>query len=101
VEKAHKKYKMNLDIVLDRTMVKRIFTIYQLADFLIMDFAKDIRKFKSKLFIITSDFFLNDSYIEKEEKDWLYYQMIEAVKKGYRFYNSNLFTYCFRKYNKL
>jgi hypothetical protein len=81
VEKARKKYKMNLDIVLNHTMVKRIFTIYQLADFLIMDLAKDIKKYESKLFIITGDFFLNDSYIEKEEKDWLYPQMIEAVKK--------------------
>ena len=81
VEKAHKKYKMNLDIVLNHTMVKRIFTIYQLADFLIMDLAKDIKKYESKLFIITGDFFLNDSYIEKEEKDWLYPQMIESIKK--------------------
>jgi hypothetical protein len=81
VEKDHKKYKMNLDIVLNHTMVKRIFTIYQLADFLKMDLAKDIKKYESKLFIITGDFFLNDSYIEKEEKDWLYPQMIEAVKK--------------------
>jgi hypothetical protein len=81
VEKAHKKYKMNLDIVLDQTIVKRVFTIYQLADFLIKDLEKDIRKLKSKLVIITGDFFLNDSYIENEEKDWLYTQMIEAVKK--------------------
>ena len=81
VEKARKKYKMNLDIVLNHTMVKRIFTIYQLADFLIMDLAKDIKKYESKLFIITGDFFLNDSYIEKEEKDWLYPQMIESIKK--------------------
>ena len=72
---------MNLDIVLDRTIVKRIFTIYQLADFLIMDLAKDIRKFKTKLVIITGDLFLNDSYIEKEEKDWLYPQMVESIKK--------------------
>lgn len=81
VEKVRKKYKINLDVVLDRTIVKRIFTIYQLADFLIMDLAKDIKKFKTKLFIITGDFFINDSYIEKEEKDWLYPQMIEAIKK--------------------
>ena len=81
VEKAHKKYKMNLDIVLDQTIVKRIFTIHQLADFLIKDLAKDIKKYNSKLAIITGDFFLNDSYSEKEEKDWLYPQMIEAVKK--------------------
>ena len=81
VEKARKKYKMNLDIVLNHTMIKRIFTIYQLADFLKMDLAKDIKKYNSKLVIITGDFFLNDSYIEKEEKDWLYSQMIEAIKK--------------------
>jgi hypothetical protein len=48
---------------------------------LIFDLAKDIKKYNSKLAIITGDFFLNDSYIEKEEKDWLYPQMIEAVKK--------------------
>ena len=81
VEKAHKKYKMNLDIVLNHTMVKRVFTIYQLAHFLIFDLAKDIKKYNSKLAIITGDFFLNDPYIEKEEKDWLYPQMVEAVKK--------------------
>ena len=76
VEKARKKYKMNLDIVLDQILIKRIFTIHQLAHFLIFDLAKDIKKYKSKLVIITGDFFLNDSYIEKEEKDWLYLQMI-------------------------
>ena len=48
---------------------------------MIFDLAKDIKKYNSKLAIITGDFFLNDPYIEKEEKDWLYPQMIEAVKK--------------------
>jgi hypothetical protein len=81
VEKAHKKYKINLDIVLNQTIVKRVFTIQQLANGLIFDLAKDIKKYESKLVIITGDFFLNDSYIEKEEKDWLYPQMIEAIKK--------------------
>jgi hypothetical protein len=81
VEKVHKKYKMNLDIILNHTMIKRVFTIFQLAHFLIFDLAKDIKKYNSKLAIITGDFFLNDSYIEKEEKDWLYPQMVEAVKK--------------------
>ena len=31
--------------------------------------------------IITGDFFLNDQQIEQEEKDWLYPQMVKAVKK--------------------
>ncbi|HSF49894.1 MAG TPA: hypothetical protein VLA74_03960 [Nitrososphaeraceae archaeon] len=47
---------------------------------MIFDLAKDIKKYKSKLVIITGDFFLNDSYIEKEEKDWLYHQMIKSIK---------------------
>ena len=81
VEIAHKKYKMNLDMVLNNTIVKRVFTIHELAHFLKRDLTKDIKKYKSKLVIITGNFFLNDSYIEKEEKDWLYPQMIEAVKK--------------------
>jgi hypothetical protein len=35
---------MNLDIVLNQTIVKRIFTIHQLARFLIFDLAKDIKR---------------------------------------------------------
>ncbi len=77
VEKAHKKYKMNLDMVLNNTIVKRVFTIHQLAHFLIFDLAKDIKKYKPKLVIITGDFFLNDPQIAKEEKDWLYPQQMK------------------------
>ena len=72
---------MNLDKVLQNTIVRRLFTIYQLADFLIKDLAKDIQKYKSKLVIITGDFFLRDQQISKEEKDWLYPQMVESIKK--------------------
>jgi hypothetical protein len=69
-----------LDRVLENVIVKRIFTIYQLADSLIMDLEKDIKKYNSKLFIITGDFFLySDSQVSKEEKDWLYPQMIKAI----------------------
>jgi hypothetical protein len=42
---------------------------------------KDIEKYKSKLLIITGDFFLSDSQITKQDKDWLYPQMIKAIKK--------------------
>ena len=31
--------------------------------------------------VITGDFFLSDSQINKEDKDWLYPQMIKAIKK--------------------
>ena len=35
---------MNLDMVLNNTIVKRVFTIHQLAHFLIFDLEKDIKK---------------------------------------------------------
>jgi hypothetical protein len=70
-----------LDKVLENTIVRRFFTIYQLADFLIKDLQKDIKKFKSKLCVITGDFYLRDQQILQEDKDWLYTQMVESIKK--------------------
>jgi hypothetical protein len=32
--------------------------------------------------VITGDFFLSDSQISKEDKEWLYLQMIKAIKKA-------------------
>jgi hypothetical protein len=79
-EIADKKYRI-LDRALEHIIVKRIFTIHQLAHFLIIDLEKDLQKYQSKIMIITGDFFLSDSQITKEDKDWLYPQMIKAIKK--------------------
>ena len=79
-EIADKKYKI-LDRALKNVIVRRIFTIHQLAHFLIKELEKDIEKYKSKLVVITGDFFLSDPQITKEDKDWLYPQMIQAIKK--------------------
>ena len=80
-ETADKKYRV-LDRALERIIIKRVFTIHQLAHFLIIDLEKEIaKKYKSKLVIITGDFFLSDPQISKEDKDWLYPQMIQAIKK--------------------
>ncbi len=68
---ADKKYKI-LDKSLKHIIVQRIFTIHQLAQFLIIDLEKDLEKYKSKLLVITGDFFLSDPQIKKEDKDWLY-----------------------------
>ena len=56
-EIADKKYRI-LDRALERIIVKRVFTIHQLAYFLIIDLENDLEKYKSKLLIITGDFFL-------------------------------------------
>ena len=79
-EIADKKYKI-LDRALKNVIVRRVFTIHQLAHFLIKELEKDIKKYKSKLVVITGDFFLSDSQIAKEDKDWLYPQMIQAIKE--------------------
>ena len=79
-EIADKKYRI-LDRALQRIIVRRMFTIYQLAHFLIKELEKDLEKYKSNLVVITGDFFLSDSQISKEDKDWLYPQMIKVIKK--------------------
>jgi translation initiation factor 2 beta subunit (eIF-2beta)/eIF-5 len=79
-EIADKKYKI-LNRTLKNIIVRRMFTIYQLAHFLIKELEKDIEKYKSKLLIITGDFFLSDPQITKQDKEWLYPQMIQAIKK--------------------
>ncbi len=75
-EIADKKYKI-LDRALKNVIVQRVFTIHQLAYFLI----KELEKYKSKLVVITGDFFLSDPQITKQDKDWLYPQTIKAIKK--------------------
>ena len=79
-EIADRKYKI-LDRALKNVIVRRMFTIHQLAHFLIKELEKDLEKYKSKLLIITGDFFLSDSQISKEEKEWLYPQMIQVIKE--------------------
>jgi hypothetical protein len=70
-EIANIKYQI-LDRVLENVIVKRIFKIYQLANFLITDLEKDLKKYNSKLVVITGYSFLNsDSQTSKEDKDWL------------------------------
>ena len=80
-EIADKKYRI-LDRALERIIVKRVFTIHQLAHFLIIELENErAKKYKSKLLLITGDFFLSDPQISKEDKDSLYPQMIQAIKK--------------------
>jgi hypothetical protein len=77
---ADKKYRI-LDRALKNIIVQRVFTIHQLAHFLIIDLEKDLEKYKSKLVVITGDFFLSDSQISKQDQDWLYPKMIQAIRK--------------------
>ena len=100
-EIANKKYRI-LDRVLKNVIVRRVFTIHQLATLFDNRFRKRYNKNKSKLLVITDNFFLSDPQITKQDKDWLYPQMIQTHQKGWcRFYNSCLFSYEIVKFNEL
>jgi hypothetical protein len=45
-----------------------MFTIHQLAHFLIKELGKDLEKYKSKPVVITGDFFLSDPKLQKKTK---------------------------------
>ena len=79
-EIADKKYRI-LDRASKHIIVQRVFTTHQLARFLIKELEKGLEKYKSKLVVITGDFFLSDLQISKQDKAWLYPQMIQAIKK--------------------
>ncbi len=59
---ADKKNK-KLDRALKNVIIRRVFTIHQLAHFLIKELEKDLEKYKSKLLVITGDFYLSDLQI--------------------------------------
>ena len=65
---ADKKYRI-LDRALKNVIVRRMFTIYQLAHFLIKELEKDLEKYKPKLLVTTGDFFLSDPQITKQDKE--------------------------------
>jgi hypothetical protein len=66
-EIADKKYRI-LDRALKNIIVRRVFTIYQLAHFLIKELEKDLEKYKSKLLIITSEFSFQTDKLQNKTK---------------------------------
>ena len=65
-EIADKKYKI-LDRALKNVIVE-VFTIYQLAHFLIIDLENDLKKYKPKLLVVTGDFFLQTHKLQNKTK---------------------------------
>ena len=52
-----------------------------MAHFLIIDLEKGFKKIQIQTIGYNGDFFLSDPQITREDKDWLYPQMINAIKK--------------------
>jgi archaellum biogenesis ATPase FlaH len=81
---------MDINKVLDRVLIARVFTIYQLAQKIIYELPILIEKFNSKIVMISDSFLSNSKeyyhhhyhqQINKEEKDWLLNQIIKSIKR--------------------
>lgn len=72
-------YGFEPNVVLDRIIISRTFTINQLANTIIYELPKMIQKYKSKLVIIT-DLHNGDLKTMNADKNWLLGQMIDVIK---------------------
>jgi hypothetical protein len=72
------RYGMNVNSTLERIIVTRSFTAYQLADTIICNLSKMIRKYKSNIVIIT-DLFATDEQLHLSERKRLLQHMIKSV----------------------
>ena len=96
-EIADKKYRI-LDRALKNVIVRRVFTIYQLAHFLIKELEKDLEKYKSKLLVITGDFSFQSHKLQKKTKTGY---ILNKWYKQSKSYNSCLFTFKVIRFDEL
>jgi hypothetical protein len=71
-------YGMNINLVLEKIIVTRSFTAYQLADTIIYNLTNMIQKYKSNLVIIT-DLFATDEQLHLSERKWLLNHMVKSI----------------------
>lgn len=71
-------YGMNINSVLEKIIVTRSFTAYQLADTIIYNLTNMIQKYKSNLVIIT-DLFATDEQLHLSERKWLLNHMVKSI----------------------
>ena len=79
VEQA-RRYGIDINSVLERIIITRSFTIYQLANTITYDLFKLIKKYKSNLVIITIDLFTNnEEHFNRSEKQWFLHHIIKNI----------------------
>jgi hypothetical protein len=71
-------YGMNINSTLERIIVTRSFTAYQLADTIICNLSKMIQKYKSNIIIIT-DLFATDEQLHLSERKRLLQHMVKSI----------------------
>jgi hypothetical protein len=84
-----RQYGLDTNDVLNRIIVSRLFTIYQLTNLIIYELPRILEKWKSKVIIISDllHLFLQDPQADVEESKYLIKQIVKSLQ---RFLNTTL-----------
>ena len=78
-----RQYDLNIKKILQRIIVSRAFTVYQLADLIINELPKVIKQFDTRLVIISDllDMFTHDPSVDRKEAMYLIKEIVSAIRK--------------------
>jgi DNA-directed RNA polymerase subunit RPC12/RpoP len=84
-----RQYGLNIKNILQRIIVSRAFTIYQLANLIIYELAEVIKKYDTKIIIASNllDMFTKDPNIDYREARFLIKEIINSLRKMMRMSN--------------
>jgi hypothetical protein len=78
-----RQYNLNIKKILQRIIISRAFTVYQLADLIINELHKVIKQFDTRLVIISDllDMFTHDPSVDRKEGIYLIKEIVSAIRK--------------------
>ncbi len=84
-----RQYGLNIKNILQRIIVSRAFTIYQLANLIIYELAEVIKKYDTKIIIVSEllDMFTKDPNIDSREARFLLKEIVYSLRKMMRMSN--------------
>ena len=78
-----RQYDVDIKKILQRIIVSRAFTVYQLADLVINELPKVIKQFDTRLVVISDllDMFIHDPNVDRKEAVYLLKEIVSAIRK--------------------
>ena len=78
-----RQYSLDIKEILQRIIVSRAFTVYQLADLIINELPKVIKQFDTRLVVISDllHMFTHDPNVDRKEATYLIKEIVSAIRK--------------------
>ena len=78
-----RQYCLDIKEILQRIIVSRAFTVYQLADLIINELPKVIKQFDTRLVVVSDllDMFIHDPNVNRKEGIYLIKEIVSAIRK--------------------